>query len=439
MSEESGTIRQMGRTGSVFFGICAAVATLTALVTPIQQVPIAWAAATSSTSGSPASVADLQNQIDAHTQEIQLLTQEIAQYEAAIQKAGTDKRTLQAAINTLDLQRKKTQTQISATQNQIDTIQLQIRQIGSSIANTQSVIATDQAAIGESLRLMQQEDARPFILQLFSSNSFSQAWQDVNQAAQLQIAIKQKMQELHGQESQLVSTQTVSQQKKASLVSQRTTLSSQQSSLVQTKRAKTQLLAETSAKQSNYEKLLAQAKAELSSFSAFTQNAGGSGILGNQTKCDAWGCYYNQRDAAWGNDPLNGTNYTLKSDGCLITSMAMVLTHYGYRNVTPVTINSNPSNFAVYYPAYLLFTISVDGVTATRQKIATIDSTLAQGNPVIVGLDAYGGTHYVVLVSGSHGRYLMRDPYIPNGDDVSFNAHYTMRQIFGIDKVIVNG
>ncbi len=117
--------------------------------------------------------------------------------------------------------------------------------------------------------------------------------------------------------------------------------------------------------------------------------------------------------------------------------MAMVMTHYGYRDVTPVTINSNPANFAAYYPAYLLTTINVDGVTATR-KTAAIDATLATGNPVIIGLNAYGGTHFVVLVSGSKGNYIMRDPYIANGDDISFAANYSMRDIFGITKITIS-
>ena len=201
-------------------------------------------------------------------------------------------------------------------------------------------------------------------------------------------------------------------------------------------RSKSELLTATKAEESNYEKLLAAAEAELNSFSAFAQNAGGSKLLVNQTVCDSWGCYYNQRDALWGNNPLDGTRYKLASDGCLVTAVAMVMTHYGYRDVTPATINSNPDNFASYYPAYLLTSINVDGVTATR-KVAAIDATLATGNPVIVGLYAYGGTHFVVLVSGKRGNYVMRDPYVANGKDISFSAHYSLRRIFAVTKVVI--
>jgi predicted double-glycine peptidase len=115
----------------------------------------------------------------------------------------------------------------------------------------------------------------------------------------------------------------------------------------------------------------------------------------------------------------------------------MVMTHYGYKNVTPMTINSNPSNFATYYPAYLRYAIHADGVTATRVR-TSIDPTLAAGDPVIVGVHAYGGTHFVVLVSGSNGNYIMRDPYISNGKDVSFSAHYSVASIYEINKVVIS-
>jgi hypothetical protein len=245
------------------------------------------------------------------------------------------------------------------------------------------------------------------------------------------------MQTLRNEEGNLADSQATSKQKQVTLTSQQQSLASQQQSLVAAEQSKNQLLAETNAKESVYEKLLAAAESELASFSAFTKNAGGSGILASQTSCDAWGCYYNQRDAAWGNDALDGTQWTLASEGCLITSMAMVMTHYGYRDVTPITINTNPDNFAAYYPSYLLTTITVDGVAATR-KTATIDATLATGNPVIVGLDAYGGTHFVVLVSGRKGNYVMRDPYVTNGKDINFSDHYSVRDIFSVSKVAIS-
>ena len=246
------------------------------------------------------------------------------------------------------------------------------------------------------------------------------------------------MDSLKTEKTKLADSQNATKQKQNVLTSQKQSLAEQQSSLLATKKAKDQLLAETKAQESKYQALLASAKSQLASFTAFAKNAGGSGLLTNQTVCDNWGCYYNQRDSAWGNNSLNGTTYRLASDGCLVTSMAMIMTHYGYKSVTPQTINSNPDNFATYYPAYLLKTIYVGGVTATR-KVAVIDSTLRSGHPVVVGIRAYGGTHFVVLTGGSNGNYLMRDPYISDGKDISFTDHYVVKNIYEINNVVITG
>ena len=408
---------------SVAIGTATAVAQSTS--------PAATGTSTAATGNS------LQAQLTANNQEMASLNQQIATYEAALQQVGANKKTLQAAINALDLQRNKVQTQVTLTQYQIKTTQLQIQQLGGEITSAQETVASDQTALGAYLRSLQKAEAKPLIMQMLSTGGLVQTWSDLNQTLEIQNGIQNEMQTLKGQENNLADSQAASQQKQSTLTAQQQSLVAQQQSLVATEQSKSQLLTETKSQEATYQKLLAAAEAELNSFSAFAKNAGGSKLLADQTSCDVWGCYYNQRDAAWGNDPLNGTRYSLASDGCLITSMAMVMTHYGYKDVTPVTINSNPDNFAAYYPAYLLTTITADGVSATR-KATAIDTTLATGNPVIVGINAYGGTHYVVLVSGSKGNYIMRDPYIANGNGVSFSSSYSLRSIFAISKVVIS-
>ena len=417
--------------------------TLTALFTAASVIAIsAWhfavaqsapAAATTTTQSSGA----LQDQINTENDQIDALNKQIASYQTQLQQIGANKKTLQAAINALDLQRNTVQARIKVTQSQINLTQLQIKQLGGEITDAQATIANDQATLQAYLLNLQKDDGKPLITQILGSDSLDQIWSEVNANLEMQKSLQGRMATLKDQENALANSRMASQQKQATLTSQQQSLASQQQSLATTVQSKTELLAETKAQESNYQKLLADAEAQLNSFSAFAQNAGGSKLLVHQTSCDSWGCYYNQRDAAWGNQALNGTSFKLASDGCLITAMAMVITHYGYKDVTPATINGNPDNFASYYPAYLLYTINVDGVSATR-KTATIDATLATGNPVIVGLKAYGGTHFVVLVSGSRGNYVMRDPYITNGKDISFSANYSLRSIFGISKVTIN-
>ena len=379
---------------------------------------------------------NLQSQIDSDNQQIAALNQQIAEYQKEISQAGADKKTLQAALKKLDLQRAEVQAQVAATQSQISATQLQIQQLGGQIQDTKQTITEYQDSLAKDIEEIQQSDDQPLMFQLLSSGSLSDFWQNLDQTVQVQNAVREKAQQLQAEEVTLANTQNEVQQKQQALSAQDQQLTAQKQSLNQTVASKNQLLTETSNKESSYQKLLAQAEAELKSFSNFTKNAGGDQLLSNQTVCDSWGCYYNQRDSSWGGEPLDGTGYTMAGDGCLVTAMAMVMTHYGYRNVTPAIINANPNNFAAYFPAYLLNTISVGAVTATR-KTAAIDATLATGNPVIIGMNVYGGTHFVVLVSGSSGNYIMRDPYVANGKDISFSSYYKLGEIYSISNVVI--
>jgi hypothetical protein len=184
---------------------------------------------------------------------------------------------------------------------------------------------------------------------------------------------------------------------------------------------------------------LDRAVAQLAAFQSFVGSRGGASLLSNQTKCDDWGCYYNQRDNQWGATALNHTGYTLADSGCLVTSVAMVATHYGKREITPASINNNSDNFAVYFPAYLRYSISANGTTIRREGISYsgIDAELSAGRPVIVGI-GYGPEHFVVLISGSGGNYKMNDPFIENGKDISFSSQYSTGSITEINSVRVN-
>ncbi len=373
---------------------------------------------------------------DAQLKELQI---KVEQYQKQLDSLGSERKTLQQAINALTLTQQKLQAQIKVTEHKISGATSEIQGLTDSIGDTQETIASHKQAIAKSVRLTAQNEDTSLVANIFSSHTLGTAWRTVDEAIQLNAALLNDIANLHTEEASLAANREKVSKTKSTLVSLQQDLNTQKRSIIESKEDEQELLTETKNQESNYQRLLAEAKAELESFSVFAQNAGGSKLLRNQTSCDDWGCYYSQRDAQWGNIPLNNTRYKLASDGCLVTAMAMVLTHYGHRTVTPVTINANAGNFASYYPPYLLFTIRADGATAVRQKIVTIDSILEKGDPVVVGVHAYGGTHYVVFTSGSKGNYLMRDPYVANGKDIAFTAHYSLKSIFSMAKVVVNG
>lgn len=380
---------------------------------------------------------DIQSQIDANAKQLQTLQDQVAAYQKQLDMLGTQKNTLQSTINSLTLTQKKLTAQIQATQTKISSATLQIQKLTNSIGNKEAIIADNQNAIAKAFRVVAESEEIPMIATLISSRSLGEMWQTTDEVIQFNRALSANITNLRAVRAALTANRNEVTATKATLVSLQRQLSSQNKSIATSKATEQQLLAQTKNSETTYQKLLAAAKAELASYSAFTTNAGGSKLLANQTSCDSWGCYYSQRDTLWGNVPLSGANSRLASEGCLVTTMAMILTHYGHRDVTPVTINADPGNFSPF-GGLLLFTIHVDGATATRYKIAAIDATLATGNPVVIGIHAYGGTHYVAFTSGSRGNYLMRDPYIANGKDINFTAHYPLSAIFGISKVVVS-
>lgn len=203
-------------------------------------------------------------------------------------------------------------------------------------------------------------------------------------------------------------------------------------------KAKQKLLADTQGDEARYSQLLAQARAQLTAFGGFIDSQGGSSILSGQTSCNDWGCYYNQRDVSWGNFPIGLSRDSMKEYGCLVTSSAMIMSHY-HKNVTPGDIARSSEPFYLQTALMRFGDWSVNGGNFHRESIsrADMDSELASGNPVIVGIGA-GPDHFIVIKSKSGDDYIMNDPFIPNGHDISFKSKYSTSSINAIYRVRVS-
>lgn len=344
---------------------------------------------------------------------------------AQISTLQSQANTLSKQIASFNAQIRLTEVKILQTQDQIKLLVGRIDQLEVSLQDLNKAFSARAVATYKMAR------ADEPVYMLFSANDLGDAVSKFHYLRQIQNYDQTLL-------GRLQSAQDIYKTNKQQSEELQKQLQTQEDQLNVQKNSKARLLADTQGNEVVFQKLLGQAQAQIAAFSAFTANQGGASLLSNQTDCsDSWGCYYNQRDTGWGGLALNNTQYSIASDGCLVTSMAMILTHYGHKNVTPISINSNPENFASYYPAYLNYVIHVDGVTATR-AVSAIDSVLSSGNPVVVGINAYGGTHFVVVKSGSNGNYVMNDPFIPNGKNMNFTDHYSISSIFEVDSVSIN-
>ena len=347
-------------------------------------------------------------------------------YQNVVDTCGKERDTLSSQINFLNSQIQLTTFQIQSIKQLITNLSKEIDQLAQEVTILETKLTKQTELVAERVPASYKEYV---ILSEVTSVIFSKNISDL--MARIQYIKKVQQQDLKlfvqykATQNNYAERKKQREEKKLKQQQAEKDLEQKSTQLAQQKQAKDTLLAQTKGQETTYQQLLAQAKAQLAGFSSFTSNQGGATILTNQTVCDDWGCYYNQRDSQWGTTALNNTQYTLASDGCLVTSMAMIYTHLGRKNVTPLTINSNALNFASYYPAYLNFKIIADGLTTNRVG-SGIDSELSAGRPVIAEI-RYGNNdrHFIVLISGSNGNYIMNDPFVPNGHKIAFKDYYS--------------
>lgn len=366
------------------------------------------------------------------------LENKIKEYQQKLTEIRNQKNTLGTQIQEMDTKIYLTGLTIQQTEQKIIDTEAEIEKLTSRIGNLDTSLDTLSKLLLHRIVKGYKTKTVSLFQVLLNTDSVSELtntikYQQTTQASNQKLLVQVQEAKLSYEEQK-----TLRETKKTELDQLVVSLNNQKQELKNQQSLKQKLLAETNNDESTYQSLLAQAEAQLKGFGAFVQSQGGSGILSNQTVCDDWGCYYNQRDSQWGNNSLNGTQYSLASDGCLVTAMAMMYTHSGHRGITPQSINSNPFNFASYYPAYLnKGTINAGGVSSTRTTIAGyLTPDMVQSGPVVVGV-RHGtfGTHFVVVKSYSDGKYIMNDPYIEGGKDKVFTDYYSLGSVFEVDRV----
>ncbi len=361
-----------------------------------------------------------------NTQKATDLNKKIQDLEGKISDLKSQEGSLASQIGVFDSQIKLTEYRINANQQEIQTLTKNIGTAGGKMKNLESSLSDVSKVLINRIVATYEVGGVAAIHVLASSNDISDLFARANYLRLVQAHDKRLMYNAQQAKNDYANQKNILEDKKTKIETLKTQLESYNKELDQQKDSKQKLLSETQGSEGNYQAILAATKAQLAGFSNFTASQGGASLLSGQTTCDDWGCYYNQRDSQWGGNALNGTPYTLASDGCLVTSMAMVYTHYGHKGVTPQSINSVSSNFSGIPAALLKFSISANGISSQRGS-ADIDSTLASGNPVVVGISYDGGSypdHFVVFVSGSGGNYTMNDPFTPNGHNISFRGRY---------------
>ena len=345
----------------------------------------------------------------------------IQQYTDQISKLQGQANTLKNQIAQFDAQIKLTTLKIAQTQDQIALLGGRIDQLGVSLASLTTAFSSRAV---ETYKLSRFENNFALVL---SANDMADAVSRLHYLRKIQEEDRSLLEKLQ-------TAQTTYQGEKADQEKLQKQLKAQQASLNAQKVAKNNLLTATRNDESRYQQLLSQAKAQLAAFQSFVTRQGGASILSNQTKCNDWGCYYNQRDSQWGNIGMGGSPYTMANYGCLATSVSMLASHYG-KNIKPNDIAVSSDAF-VPGTGYLYHSFTVNGISVTVSSASKsmLDSELSAGRPVIAGLYS-GPDHFIVILRKEGDKYIMHDPFLENGSERPLTDEYSPSDITSLRLV----
>ncbi|MBI3619573.1 C39 family peptidase [Candidatus Roizmanbacteria bacterium] len=357
---------------------------------------------------------------------MQNVEQKIMEYQTKLDSIRKEKNTLSSQIQYMDTQIYLTELRILDTESKIFTTQKEIELLTARIENLDSSLDhLSKLLIKRIVDGYKKGGVSFFALVLNSDNA-----DDLINRIKYEKTAKNNNQKLliHVQETKLnfEEQKKLREDKKNKLAALTVNLNRQKVDLDTQKAQKQKLLTDTQNDETTYQRLLAQAQAQLAAFKSFVVTAGAGVISANQFGTGADGSYYSQRDERWAYKTIGYSSENILNVGCLLTSVAMVAKKLG-NNVTPLDIAVDPSRFwgntaSMNYPWP-----SIAG--KNYSAVNNIDQELQNGNYVIVGVtysscaNSNGGDHYVVLTKKDGGDYIMNDPIY--GPDLKFSSHYS--------------
>lgn len=356
-----------------------------------------------------------------------------------LQELSGQKQTLTTALNTLNIQINLIQAQIFKTEKDLGVLADEIAALGIKIGQIdQSLGHLSEVMVVRVRETYKQSYLEPVYL-LFSANGFPDFINRIKYVRSVQNHDKNVFVAMEQIKLNYDTQKNVKEDKQAEVENLKLKLNKQKSSLASRQLEKQKLLELTRNDEKKYQDLLQEALRQQQAFKKYVTSQGGATILNNQTKCDSWGCYFNQRDSQWGNQLLGNSSLTAAEYGCFVTSAAMIASYYK-KDVKPSDIASNPLAF-YSNTAYLLHQFSAKGVnfsvTKTSMSTAVIDEELNAGRPIIAGL--YSGPDHFIVIKGKNDKgYIMNDPFMENGGDRPLSDKYSVSDISSLRKIRVN-
>jgi len=352
----------------------------------------------------------------------------IACWKELLGEVGERKTTLQNEIAKFNTRIALTAAQVAQTIKQIEELEEEINGLTTKIFQLDESLDDISAMLLKRIAATYKKGKIAALTLFFSSKDFAEFLSRYKYLKIVQLRDRNLLVQMETVRTNYGDRKTLKEEKQTQLELAKKKLESQKVLLAQQRANKENLLAVTKNDEKKYQQFLAQAIAQKKAFSGFVSREGGATILENQTVCDDWGCYYNQRDSEWGRSSLGVSGLSVAEYGCLVSSVAIVASHQGI-NIKPSDIASNPNAF-FSDTALLLDNFSVNNINIEKRHVSKslLDSELSAGRPVIAGLYS-GPDHFIVIKEKSGDNYIMHDPFLENGANRLLNDKYSVSSI----------
>lgn len=209
---------------------------------------------------------ELNEKIDAKSNEISKLEEEIIEYQNQLNALSKEKSSLNTSIKELDLTKKKLNADIAITQKKIDKKSLEIQNLGSQILTKEDLIQNNQKAIALGIKKTAELEKYNLIEIMASEDNFFNLWNSLEDIFTLRKKISEKIKELKEVKTELVYSREETILAKNELTSLKNKLSDQKKIVEQNTAEKNKLLKQTQNNESSYQKLLKDRLAKKDAF-----------------------------------------------------------------------------------------------------------------------------------------------------------------------------
>ncbi len=207
-------------------------------------------------------VTDLKSSIQDKSTQVEKLNAEIKAVGSLVTTVKKEASTLSKALTTLDGAKKSLTKQIDTTKQQISATQGTIQNLSKSIAEKNRELNLKRSMVGETVRLLAEEESSSAVTTLLGYDSMGEYWAYEQGVEQLQKSLTVSIQEAKQAKQSLDQTKSIQEQEKSRLTDYSTQVSDKKKIVEATALEKQNLLSATKSKETEYQKLLAQKQKE---------------------------------------------------------------------------------------------------------------------------------------------------------------------------------